>query len=338
MSSTVAARSVRGTETPSRTRRSRLLVLAAIVLVAAIPALLFNAFWLFIAAQVAAYAIATLGLDVLYGRTGQLSLAHASFMGVGAYTGYVLSQHGQGVVLQLLAVCVLSLVAGAVVSVPTLRLSGLRLALVTLAFGELFAWLLINNTDITGGTQGATITPLLIGPLDVSVPLYAYLLTLIVAAGATIVVLYLGRTQLGRAMRIVRDSEIAAQSMGVPIAKTKIAAFLIAALFAGVAGWLYGAINGFISPTDFNLFASVYLFVAVVVGGAGSVLGAWLGAAYVVVVPQLFTLAGFPNLYAIVGGALLAIIALLAPDGIVGLGRGLIRQSRKKRGSRAEPG
>jgi branched-chain amino acid transport system permease protein len=310
--------------------RRRHLVGALVILVAAsLPALIFDAFWLFLAAQVCVYAIATLGLQILYGRTGQLSFAHASFMGIGVYTAYILDGRGWGTVGQLAAVVVVSLVLGAVVTVPAMRLSGLRLALVTLAFGELFIWTLTNTMSLTKGTQGAPIDPIVIGSLDTQVPLYAYLLVLVPAALATVVTVHLGRTQLGRRMIAVRDSELAARSVGISVSWTKLAAFLLAAVFAGIAGWLYGGVTGFVAPPDFNLFASVYLFVAVVVGGARSVVGAWLGAAYVVLVPQLFTLMGYPNLYPLVGGALLAIVALLVPDGIVGLALRLSRRIRR---------
>ncbi|MCU1670602.1 MAG: inner-rane translocator [Blastococcus sp.] len=316
---------------PRKSTRSVAVRTAVIVVLVAAPPLIFSGYWLFVAAQVLAFGIATLGLEILYGRTGQLSLAHASFMGVGAYTGYVLSQHGYGVPAQLGAVLVVALVTGAIVAVPTLRLSGLRLALVTLAVGELFAWLLTNTTGLTGGTQGAAVAPVVIGSLDSSVPLYAYLIALVPAALATLLAVHLGRTQLGRRMLLVRDSETAARSVGVAIARTKIIAFLLSAVFAGFAGWLYSVVAGFISPADFNLFASVYLFVAVILGGAGSVVGAWLGAAYVVFMPQLFTLMGQPNLYPLIGGAILAVVALLIPDGMVGLARRLLTRAQRRR-------
>lgn len=330
MTATAPSRTLVPASPVAGARRTGLVRILAVLVIAAIPALIFNGFWLFVAAQVAVFAIATLGLDILYGRTGQLSLAHASFMGVGAYTGYVLASRGFGIGVQLLGVLGMALVSGALVAIPTLRLSGLRLSLVTLAFGELFAWLLTNTTSLTGGTQGVPVSPMPIGSTDTSVPIIGYLVALVPALTATLITLNLGRTQLGRRMLIVRDSETAARSVGVGVSRTKVIAFLIAALFAGVAGWLYGAVNGFIAPPDFNLFASVYLFVAVMVGGAGSVLGAWLGAAYVVLVPQLFTLAGFPNLYALVGGALLAVVALVVPDGIVGLLRRVRGLTRRK--------
>lgn len=315
-----------------RPLRARLLRLLPVIVIAALPPLIFNDYWLWIAAQVVVYAIATQGLDILYGRTGQMSLAHASFMGVGAYTGYILASRGQGVAVQLLSVLLVSLLAGLVVGIPTLRLSGLRLALVTLAFGQLFAWLLTNTVSLTGGTQGTPVDPIVIGPLDSSVPLQAYVIVIVPALIATLIVLHLGRTQLGRRMLIVRDSETAAQSVGVAVSQTKVVAFLVSAAFAGVAGWLFAGVTGFISPTDFNLFASIYLFVAVVIGGAGSPVGAWLGAAYIVLMPQAFNLVNQPNLYPLVGGALLTVVALLVPDGIVGLGKRLARLARRGNG------
>jgi len=120
----------------------------------------------------------------------------------------------------------------------------------------------------------------------------------------------------------------------VAIARTKVIAFVAAALFAGTAGWLYAFTSGFLAPTDFDLFASVYFLVAVILGGSGSVLGSWLGAAYIVLVPQLFNQIGHPNLYSLVGGAVLVIVALLVPDGMAGvLSSGVRRLSRRRAGA-----
>jgi len=134
-------------------------------------------------------------------------------------------------------------------------------------------------------------------------------------------------------MLAVRESELAAASAGVAIARTKVIAFVAAALFAGTAGWLLAFTSGFLAPTDFDLFASVYFLVAVILGGSGSVLGSWLGAAYIVLVPQLFDQLGHPTLYSLVGGAVLVIVALLLPDGMAGvLTSGARRFSRRKTG------
>jgi branched-chain amino acid transport system permease protein len=298
--------------------RPALSVAGLAVLLAGIP-LLLSDYWVFLFAQVLVYGIATQGLNILYGRTGQLSLAHATFLGGGAYTTYVVITYGYSPLAALVVAWVVSLVAGLVVAVPTLRLSGLRLALVTLAFGELFQWVIVNTTETTGGTQGTPVDSIVAGSIDTAQPLWAYVLALCFAVPATLLALQLGRTQLGRGMLAVRESELAAASAGVAIARTKIIAFVAAALFAGTAGWLYAFTSGFLAPTDFDLFASVYLLVAVILGGSGSVLGSWLGAAYIVLVPQLLNQLGFPNLYSLVGGAVLVVVALLVPDGMAGL-------------------
>lgn len=314
-----------------RPRRSRVIPLAVTLVVVAVLPLVLNDYWIFIAAQVVIFAIATLGLDVLFGRTGQLSLAHASFMGLGAYVTVVASQYGVGVLPALGLAVVASLIAGAVVAVPTLRLSGLRLALVTLLFGELFVWAINNTTSLTGGSQGIPTEPLAFGNFDSTVPVDAYVLTLIFGAIATLLTLQLSRAQLGRRMLAVRDSELAARSAGINVVRTKITSFIFAAVFAGVAGWLYSAVVGFISPTTFDLFPSVYFLVAVLLGGAGTVVGAWLGAAYIVLVPQAFTIVGHPNLFPILGGAVLVVVALLLPDGLVSVRARLSRSGGSRR-------
>lgn len=304
---------------PGPARGRQLLLLAALAVALVAVPLVLSEYWVFLCAQVLVYGVATQGLNILYGRTGQLSLAHATFLGGGAYTTYVVITHGYSPAVALAAVWAVSLVAGLVVAVPTLRLSGLRLALVTLAFGELFQWVIVHTTGTTGGTQGTPVDSIVAGTIDTAKPLWAYVLALCFAVPATVLALQLARTQLGRGMLAVRESELAAASAGVAIAKTKIIAFVAAALFAGTAGWLYAFTSGFLAPTDFDLFASVYLLVAVVLGGSGSVLGSWLGAAYIVLVPQLFNLLGYPTLYSLVGGAVLIVVALLVPNGLAGL-------------------
>lgn len=313
-----------GVAARSRLRLAVTVVGLAVVLLA-IP-LVLSSYWVFLCAQVLVYGVATQGLNILYGRTGQLSLAHATFLGGGAYTTYVTITHGYSPFVALIVVWVVSLVAGLVVAVPTLRLSGLRLALVTLSFGELFQWVIVHTTKVTGGTQGTPVDSIVAGSIDTAQPVWAYALALIFAVPATVLAIQLGRTQLGRGMLAVRDSELAAASAGVAIARTKVIAFVTAALFAGTAGWLFAFTSGFLAPTVFDLFASVYFLVAVILGGAGSVLGSWLGAAYIVLIPQFFSQLGHPNLYSLVGGAILVVVALLVPHGMAGVLTGLARR------------
>jgi branched-chain amino acid transport system permease protein len=295
----------------------RLLALVLVAVTAVLPFVLGN-YDIFLVTQVMIYAVAVLGLDILYGRTGQLSLAHASFFGVGAYIAALSSAFGIFVMLQPLIVLAVAIVLGAIVAIPTLRLSGLRLALVTLLFGELFIWVINHTTGMTGGSQGMIVPPIELGGFDSSDPYHAYGLAAVASLLATLACVQLGRTQYGRRMLAVRDSELASASMGIPVARTKIVAFILSATLAGVAGWIYAYVVGFISPTTFDLFGSVNFLIAVILGGSGSVLGAWLGALYIVLMPELFSSLGYTNLFPIVGGGVMIVVALLVPGGLVG--------------------
>lgn len=319
----------------TRWNARHLLVGAGLLAVAAGLPFVLGSYHTYIVTQVMIYAVATLGLDVLYGRTGQLSLAHASFFGVGAYIAALSSSFAIAPALQPFIVIGFAVVVGAVVAIPTLRLSGLRLALVTLLFGELFIWIINHTGGLTGGSQGITVMPLVIGGFDSSEPLHGYGLTAVAAALATLACLQLGRTQYGRRMLAVRDSELASASVGIPVARTKIVAFILSATLAGIAGWIYAYVVGFISPTTFDLFGSVNFLVAVILGGRGRVLGAWLGAVYIVLMPEVFNSVGYPNLFPIIGGGVMIIVALLIPGGLVGAMERLLdtATSRRRKGS-----
>ncbi len=307
--------------------RSALRALPPIALAILLPYVL-NDYYLYLATQVAIYAIATLGLDIVFGRTGQLSLSHASFFGLGAYAAALTATWQWPPALQIVLVVALAIAAGAVVAVPTLRLSGLRLALVTLLFGELFVWAINHTGDLTGGSQGMSVPPLAIGAFSSVDPVDGYALAVAAAAAATLLVIQLSRAQIGRNMLAVRDSELAAVSVGIRIVATKIVAFILSAVLAGLAGWLYAYVSGFVSPSTFDLFGSVNFLVAVILGGAGRVLGAWLGAAYIVLMPEVFTALGYTNLFPLLGGAVLIAVTLLLPGGLT---EGLSRLTRAAR-------
>lgn len=297
-------------------RYFRIAGLLALMAVAVLIPVVLDAYWVFTLTEVMIFAIATLGLDLVFGRTGQLSLAQASFFGLGAYAT-ALTAGRIPLVLQFIIVFALALIAGAAVAIPTLRVSGLRLALVTLLFGELFIWAVDHLGTLTGGTQGLIVPPLSIGPFDSADPVQGYVVVLIFAVTATLIAVQISRTQFGRNMLAVRDSENAARSVGIGLVWTKVAAFVLSAMFAGVAGWLYAYIVGFVAPPTFDLFPSVYFVVAVILGGAGRTAGAWLGAAYIVLIPQAFSIIGQPNLFPILGGAVLIAVALLLPGGLM---------------------
>lgn len=319
--------------TPSGAKR--LIVLAGVGALAVVPPLTLSSYWLYLATLVAVYGVMTMGLSIVFGTAGQLSLAHASFVGLGAYITAVLDTATSiGAVAQLGVVVIAAILMGVVVGLPALRVSGLRLAVVTLAFGELFTWVAVRWTGVTGGEQGLFTSSIRIGPWGTSQPAVGYLFTLSVATVLTAVASRLPRTALGRAMYAVRDSEMAARSVGISLVATKLAAFVLAAVYGGIGGWLFAHHVGAISPGFFSLFESLNLLVAVILGGAASVTGAWIGAAYIVLIPEMFSLVGLANAFPFVAGALLVIVALAAPDGLVGLvnrARGrVVRPGRRK--------
>ena len=284
-------------------------------------------YWLAQISFVLIYAIAGLGLMLLAGYTGQVSIGHAAFMGVGAYAQAVLTGMGWPFPIALAAATVLSAVVGVVVGVPALRVKGIYLGIATLAFGFIVEEVFARWESVTGGNAGIHFkAPDIFGwKLDTNESFYYLCLVLCVAV--TLAVLNLLRSPTGRAFVAIRDSEISAQSMGIHLAWYKGLAFAISAAVAGIAGALYGHKMGFISPDQFSLQQSVELLLLVVVGGLGFVHGAFLGAIFVISMPQLIALAKdllppaigqAAGLQGVVYGVVLVAFVLFEPMGLYG--------------------
>ena len=304
----------------------------ALLAVIAAPILL-NRYWLFLVTMLFAYVIALLGLKVLFGDAGQLSLGQAAFVGIGAYTAAIVtSSLSLTIFYELLVVAAVCALIAAIIAIPALRVSGLRFALVTLAFGELFQWFLRDSKSITGGEQGLFVPPLLMGPIPGKSPLTLYIVTLVGAVLFSILAWHLPRTKVGRAMSAIRESRLAAESVGVSVWRTKLFAFIFAAIAAGISGMLIAHTSGSISPTSFGLFSGIYLLVAIILGGARSTLGAWIGAVYLVIVPALFTAVGLDGVYVLFSGAVLLVVIMVFPSGIAGV----LQQALAKRRVRAQ--
>jgi branched-chain amino acid transport system permease protein len=302
------------------TRKMAMIGVPVLVLSAFLAPALLSRYWLFLVTSLLAYAIALIGLKVLFGDAGQLSLGQASFIGIGAYTAGIISEHLKLTLpYELLAVILVSAAIACVIAVPALRVSGLRFALLTLAFAELFQWFLREAKGLTGGEQGLYVPPLLMGPIDGKSQTTLFLLALSLAVVATVLALHLPSTKVGRAMAAIRESRLAAESVGVSVWRTKLFAFVFAAVLSGVAGMLIAHSSGSLSPTSFDLFDSIYLLVAIILGGLRSVLGAWIGAAYLVIVPAVFTQFGLDSVYVVLSGAVLLVVIMVFPSGIAGV-------------------
>jgi len=275
-------------------------------------------YWLFVAAKAFTFAIVAVSLDLLMGRAGQISLGQNGFFAVGAYTAAILSvRYHVDILTALLAAGGVSCIASLVLGFPAARLRGHYLGIVTFGYGIAVFQIALKWVDLTGGDQGLHLqTPRLLG-FSISDPVSIYYFTLVVLAVITVLAWNLRSTRIGRSFAAVRDSEVAAAAMGIPIAMTKVLAFACSAFLAGVAGCLYAFLAGFVAPEDFGIEQALIFFAMVVIGGGDCILGAILGAVIVDAVQQgAATVSGLS--LAILGG-MITLTALFFPRGLKGL-------------------
>lgn len=229
-------------------------------------------------ARIMIYALAALGLMVVVGFTGQVSLGHAAFLALGAYANALALAHGASSLVAIPLAGAVSLLFGLVVALIAARMSGIYLAIATIAFAFIVERAITGWTSLTGGNLGMAVEPpLLFGHKLWSTWEFYYLCLALLIAGVLAVQNYL-RAPAGRAMIAVRDSEVSARSLGVKVTRTKVFAFAVSAALTGVAGALLAHYMQFLSPETFGVLLSIQLLLMVVVGGLGTVHGALLGA------------------------------------------------------------
>jgi branched-chain amino acid transport system permease protein len=301
--------------------RSERFALLALVLAIAFPiACGFRTYPLFIAAQFAVFAMVALSLDVLMGRSGQISLGHAGFFALGAYAAAILSaRFDVDLLAGAIAGAALAALGSLIVGLPATRLSGHYLGIVTLGFGVAVAQIALKWTALTNGDEGVHVRTIHLAGIVLSSPLHVYAVAFVALAAVAVFAARLPRTRLGRAFAAVRDSEIAAAAMGISVARTKVTAFVISAAIAGAAGALYAALTGFVAPEDFGISQSLLFFAMVVVGGTASTAGTLLGALVLDAVSQGAATVGGLSL-ALIGAAIVT-VALFRPAGLKSLWR-----------------
>jgi branched-chain amino acid transport system permease protein len=237
------------------------------------------------------YSIVALGLMLLSGYTGQLSLGHAAFLAVGAYTEAVLAAKGWPFPLSLALAAMLAGVVGVIVGTPALRVKGIYLAIATMAFNIIVEEVLARWESVTGGGTGLQVGPLAMFGWKVSSEREMYCVALAVTALVTLGVVNLLRAPTGRAFVALRDSEISAASMGIHPARFKAVSFALSAAITGIAGALYAHQLRIVTPDQFTVLQSIEMLMMVVIGGLGSIHGAFFGAAFVIVLPQAIAVA-----------------------------------------------
>jgi branched-chain amino acid transport system permease protein len=303
--------------------RRHLTFITFAVVMMGLPFLVHNKYYLSVLAFTATRLMAVIGLNLLMGQAGQISLGHAAFIGLGAYGAAILTTtYGVNPWLAMLLAAVISGVIAGLIGVPTLKLKGHYLAMATLGFGEIVSILLIQLKGLTNGTDGIVGIPSLsLGPIDFSQPLPFHLLAWGVALGMLLLALNLSGSRTGRALRALHRAEVAASSSGVNTAFQKVQIFVVSAVFASIGGSLTAYYVQFISPDSYSLTVSVLLVTGVVVGGMASVWGAVWGTAVIMIIPEVLKNAGggkYQDYTNLVYGVILILIMIFLPGGIVG--------------------
>lgn len=302
----------------------RPVAIAVLVALAIIP-YFHSGYWMSQLTFVAIYAIAGFGLQILLGFAGQVSLGQAAFLASGAYACAYVERIGLGAPAGFAAAIVVSTGLGLLVALPALRMSGLYLAVATMSFGFILEEVAARWSSVTGGNAGIVIPPIRLGDVQLNQPWQIYYLSWVVCLIVLLISTNLLRTPTGRAMLAIRDSEIAARSSGIRVARIKGIAFGLSAAFAGLAGALYSHALGFLSPDQFTISMSLDLLVMILIGGLGTLRGVLFGAVFLVVSPELFQqLIGLftsgntevAGLRPFLFGVLLILVLMFQPNGI----------------------
>lgn len=313
----------------ARTKAAKLRLGLALVVLLALPYLL-EPFWLTVACQAGIGVIAAMGLNVLTGFTGQISLATGGFLAVGAYTSALLSQRaGLPVPLSILAAVALTTVVGCLLSLPALRLRGLYLAIASLAAQEIIIFAVRNWEFVTGGNDAISLPRLELFGFVFRNDFHWYWVILLFASLAVVTAYNLFRTGAGRQFMAVRDQEVAAEAMGIDITRAKVTAFAVSSAYIGLAGALTAHYTGIVTWERFTLEVSVLYLAIIIVGGLGSIAGTVYGAAFMFTLPALITQTGqrlqtqypslierLPAVQVMVFGLVIVLFLVLEPRGL----------------------
>ncbi len=294
--------------------------LAGLVFVLALlPAFVHSDYLLSLFDTAGIYAIVVMGLGILLGFAGQLSLAQAAFLGIGAYTSGWLTTHlGWSAWPSMGAAMALSAMVGLAVGYPCLRLSGHYLALATIGFGIITQLVLINWKSVTNGSDGMGNIPApQIGSFVFDSYARYYYIVLVAVLACAYVAWRIKTTRVGRALEAIRENEIAARATGIDATRYKIIAFVLAGAYAGLAGSLLAHMTKFISPDSYSFDQSVVFLVMLIVGGSASISGAILGAVLLWFLPEV--LRPLKTSYIMVYGAAVVAMIVFMPRGLVGL-------------------
>jgi branched-chain amino acid transport system permease protein len=294
-----------------------------------------NAYVLYIANLIGFAVIGAVGLNILTGFTGQISLGHAAFVGVGGYTAAILiTRLNFSFWLALPCAGFVAALAGLIIGIPSLRVKGLYLCMATLAAQFIFEFIFIHWESLTQGIRGINVPAPEIFGLALNTEKRFYYLTLVVAIVAVGYARNLVRSRVGRAFVAIRDRDLAAEIMGISLFRYKLTAFAISSFYAGVAGALWVSFMRIVTPDHFPFHLSIQYLAMVIVGGMGSILGSIFGAVFMTLIPELLNVLSaalssmlpavgmlFIPLKAVVFGALIVLFLVFEPRGLAEIWR-----------------
>ena len=261
------------------------------------------------------YSIGVQGQNLLIGYTGQISFGQAGFLAIGAFTFGHLSQWGIPWPLGILAAGLAAGIFGVLVGFPSLRLKGPYLAIVTMGFGIAVYQIFVNSEMLSGGRMGLMINKLS-PPFDMPDVTFNYYFNFLIALGFTLLSYNIISSYMGRAFIAIRDNDIAAEVIGVSLTRYKLLSFAVSSFYTGVQGGLFGLLVGYLEPNMFTFMESITLFVAVIIGGLASVEGSIMGAAFVILVPQVFS--NLKEMVPVVFGVTILVVLIFEPLGLNG--------------------
>ena len=292
--------------------------ICAVVVLLAMP-LFLGKYSVFLLCLLAIYALVSLGLNLLMGYTGQIAAGHAGFLAIGAYVTAIFTANFEWIPcpLTLLLAGTVSGMIGFLLGIPILRLKGFYIAMATLAFGVVVSEIILQWSSVTGGDDGFSVPTARIGSFVFDSDFKLFYLIIPVTVIMTLLARNLVNGYIGRAFIALRESEIAAQTIGVDLAKYKTIAFAISAFYTGVAGGLFAFLITYLSPDAFTIELSVDFIAMIVIGGLGSIMGSIIGAVVLTGMQQV--LAGLQDLQILIFGLALIIFMIFMPKGIVGM-------------------
>ena len=298
-------------------KREQLFACAVLVAAVVFP-LLAGDYALYLLTLIGAYGVVALGLNLLTGLSGQISLGHSGFFAIGAYVVTVLTgKYGFPYLPAVILAVAGGWLVGLLVGFPAVRLRGLYLAIATLAFGIGIERTIYHFKGITGGAYGMDVGIPSIFGYAFNSPTKLYYLVLAFVVLSVVFLFNVVRSRPGRMLVAIRDSELAAASMGINVPRLKVLAFAVSAAMSALGGVLYAPIINFISVEHFTLWLSITFISMIVVGGLGSITGSFLGAAFVVLVPEI--LRGFGAYHQIIYGMAMIAVFVFWPKGLVGV-------------------